>query len=129
MRSYMVLEEESAFNAWLETQPTFADTQAVKVASASGSLVEQGQQVAESQGCIGCHSIDGSPGVGPTWQGLAGRTETLSDGSTVVVDDDYLIESIAAPNASLVAGYPPIMPPYQLDEATMAALIAYLNSL
>ena len=91
--------------------------------------MEQGQQVAESQGCIGCHSIDGSPGVGPTWQGLAGRTETLADGSTVVVDDDYLIESIVAPNVSLVAGYPPIMPPYQLDEATMAALIAYLNSL
>ncbi len=129
MRSYMVLEEESAFNAWLETQPTFADTQVVKVAAVGGSLVEQGQQVAESQGCIGCHSIDGPPGVGPTWQGLAGRTETLADGSTVVVDDDYLIESIAAPNASLVAGYPPIMPPYQLDEATMAALIAYLNSL
>ena len=129
MRSYMVLEEESAFNAWLETQPTFADTQVVKVASASGSLVEQGQQVAESQGCIGCHSIDGSPGVGPTWQGLAGRTETLSDGSTVVVDDDYLMESISLPNATIVAGYPPIMPPYQLDEATMAALIAYLNSL
>ena len=129
MRSHMVLEEESAFNAWLETQPTFADTRVVKVASAGGSLVEQGQQVAESQGCIGCHSIDGSPGVGPTWKGLSGRTETLADGSTVVVDDEYLMESITAPNASLVAGYPPIMPPYQLDEGTMAALIAYLNSL
>jgi len=129
MRSYMVLEEASAFNAWLETQPTFADTQVVKVASAGGSLVEQGQQVAESQGCIGCHSIDGSPGVGPTWKGLAGRTETLADGSTVVVDDEYLMESISVPNVSIVAGYPPIMPPYQLDEGTMAALIAYLNSL
>jgi cytochrome c oxidase subunit 2 len=128
MRSFMVLEEEADFNAWLATQPTFADTQIVQVAS-SMSPVEQGQQIAQSQGCIGCHSLDGAPGVGPTWKELDGKTETLADGSTVLVDDEYLIESIVAPNASIVAGYPPIMPPYQLDEAQLSALIAYIKTL
>ena len=129
MRSFMVLEEEADFNAWLATQPTFADTQTPQVAASNLTPVEQGQQIAQSQGCIGCHSVDGSPGVGPTWKDLSGKTETLADGSTIVVDDEYLIESIIAPNASMVAGYPPIMPPYQLDEAELSALIAYIKAL
>jgi cytochrome c oxidase subunit 2 len=129
MRSFMVLEEEADFNAWLATQPTFADTQAVQVAASNLTPVEQGQQIAQSQGCIGCHSVDGSPGVGPTWKDLFGKTENLADGSTTVVDDEYLIESIVAPNASMVAGYPPIMPPYELDEADLSALIAYIKAL
>jgi len=129
MRSRMVLEDEADFRTWLATQPTFADTQSIDVAAVTGSPEEQGRQIAESQGCMGCHSIDGSPGVGPTWKELTGRTEELADGSTVIVDDAYLVESIVAPNATIVAGYPPIMPAYQLDDAQLAALIAYLNSL
>ena len=129
MRSHLVLEEEDAFNAWLESQSTFAQSQVVQVAVAGGSLVEQGQQIAESQGCIGCHSVDGTSGVGPSWKGLVGNTEILADGSAVVVNDDYLIESIKSPNAKIVANFPPIMPPYPLDEVEMTALIAYLNSL
>jgi len=129
MRSFMVLEEEEDFKAWLATQPTFADTQTLQVAASNLTPAEQGQQIAQSQGCIGCHSVDGSPGVGPTWKELSGKTETLADGSTIVVDDEYLIESIIAPNASMVAGYPPIMPPYQLDEAELSALIAYIKAL
>jgi cytochrome c oxidase subunit 2 len=39
------------------------------------------------------------------------------------------MESIVSPNASIVAGYPPIMPVYQLDEGQLAALIAYMKSL
>ena len=128
MRSFMVLEDESDFNSWLATQPTFAETQSIKIA-ATRSPIEQGEQIAESQGCMGCHSVDGAPGVGPTWKGLAGRTESLADGSTVVIDDAYLIESIVQPNATIVAGYPAIMPAYQLDEAQLSALVAYLNSL
>ena len=129
MRSFMVLEEEQDFNSWLATQPTFSDTQKVQVASIGVPPIEQGQQIAQSQGCIGCHSLDGAPGVGPTWKDLDGKMENLADGSTVIVDDQYLIESIVEPNATIVAGYPPIMPAYQLDENQLAALLAYIKSL
>ena len=44
-----------------------------------------------------CHSIDGSEGIGPTFKGIYGRTEKLSDGSTVTVDDAYMRESIRQP--------------------------------
>ena len=37
----------------------------------------------------------------------------LTDGSTVVADDDYLRRSIVDANAQIVAGYPPIMPSFR----------------
>lgn len=56
-------------------------------------------------GCNGCHTLDGSPSAGPTWLGVYGREEELADGSTVIVDDPYLYESILNPNAHIVAGF------------------------
>ena len=91
-------------------------------------MIEQGEQLAQNQGCIACHSLDGSAGVGPTWKGMVGKNEILVDGSSVLVDDDYLKESILNPNAKLVKGYAPIMPPAQLTEDQLDALVAYLKS-
>lgn len=61
-------------------------------------------------GCVSCHSIDGSDGVGPTWLGLYQRQEQLQDGSTVVADEEYIRNSILNPNEQLVAGYAAAMP-------------------
>jgi cytochrome c oxidase subunit 2 len=66
-----------------------------------------GEQLAKAQGCIACHSLDGSVVVGPSWKGLFGKTETLADGSTVTVDEAYLKESIVDPNAKIVSGFSP----------------------
>ncbi len=128
MRSRMIVEEENEFQTWLQTQPTFAQTLAGTGAASGGSLTEQGERLARDQGCIACHSLDGSPSVGPTWKGLVGKTETLVDGSSVVVDEDYLKESIVDPNAKVVKGYGPIMPPAQLTDDQLKALMAYLQA-
>lgn len=129
MRGHVVVEQEAAFLAWLKAQPTFARG-AVKAATpAADELPAQGKLLAQSRGCVACHSADGSPSVGPTWKGLYGKTETLADGSTVLVDPNYLKESIRSPNAKIVHGYPPIMPPASLSEPEVAALIAYLKTL
>ena len=128
MRSRMVVEEEADFQAWLQTQPTFAQMLAGTGSASGGSLVEQGEQLARDQGCIACHSLDGGAGVGPTWKGMVGKNETLIDGSSVLVDDGYLKESIVNPNAKVVKGYAPIMPPAQLTDDQLDALVAYLKS-
>lgn len=74
---------------------------------------------AEGFGCVACHTNDGTPGVGPTWQGLYQRQEQLTDGSTVTVDEDYIINSIHEPNAQIVAGFNPnIMPQTYLEQFT-----------
>ena len=130
MRSFVVVETQESFNAWLQTMPTYAQGVATEGSAApikGISLIEQGRLLANARGCVACHSIDGASGIGPTWKGLFGKTETLADGSTVVVDADYFKESISNPNAKIVTGYAPMMPASSFTEAEMAALIAYVR--
>ena len=49
----------------------------------------------------------------------------------MVADEAYLRESIVNPQAKVVAGFPPIMPPFQgmVSEEQLLQLIAYLKSL
>lgn len=76
-----------------------------------GDATERGAALAQANGCLACHSVDGKEGVGPTWKGLFGATVTLADGATVTVDEDYLEESIVDPNAKIVEGFQPdVMP-------------------
>ena len=46
---------------------------------------EFGERIYKRRGCNACHSVDGSKGTGPTWQGLLGRTETFTDGSSITI--------------------------------------------
>ncbi len=72
---------------------------------------------AEGFGCVACHTLDGNPGVGPTWQGLYGRQEQLADGSTITVDDQYIVNSILHPNDQIVSGFQPnLMPQNYADQ-------------
>ena len=64
----------------------------------------RGKQLYTADGCSSCHSLNGTNGVGPTLQGLAGSTVTLSDGRTVTADDAYLTKSITDPDAEIVKG-------------------------
>lgn len=90
--------------------------------------VSKGKQL--SAQCLACHSIDGSTVVGPTWKGLYGHEVTLSDGSKVTADSDYIAESIRDPNAKVVEGFPPVMPPFAyLSDQDIADIIAYIKSL
>lgn len=92
---------------------------------------ERGKQVAKEQGCISCHTADGSKSTGPTWKGLAGSEVELEDGTTVVADDAYLTQSILAPRTVVVDGYANIMPVYEgeVSPAELADLLAYLQDL
>jgi len=128
MRSEVVVDSEVSYQEWLDSQPTFAQLAMLDSPASSDPLVEKGRKVAQNKGCLACHSLDGSSSLGPSWKGMYGKTETLADGSTVVVDDDYIIESIREPNAKLVAGYAPVMPPAQLTDEEMAALLAFARS-
>ena len=89
----------------------------------------QGQALAQSRGCVACHSVDGSARVGPSWQGLYGKMRPLTDGSMVLADENYLRHSILEPQAQVVKGFPPIMPPARLSDDEVAALGAYIQSL
>jgi cytochrome c oxidase subunit 2 len=94
---------------------------------AAAGDVQRGEELAAQ--CLSCHSVDGSALVGPTWQGLFGKTEELEGGETVVVDEAYLAESIRDPGAKIVAGFPPAMPAFDLSDQDVQDIIAYIKSL
>jgi cytochrome c oxidase subunit 2 len=89
-----------------------------------------GEVLFNENGCPSCHRGDAS-GRGPSLAGLFGRLVRLSNGATVVADEEYIRESILDPGAKVVAGYEPIMPTYQglLSEEAVMQLIAYIKSL
>lgn len=93
-------------------------------------LAEVGKKVFEGKACNSCHSVDGSAKIGPTFKGLYGKTETLADGSTVKVDDNYIRESILNPNAKVVKGYQPIMPAFQgsLKDRQIEGVIEFMKA-
>ncbi len=55
--------------------------------------------------CAVCHTNDGTPSTGPTFKGLFGKEEILSDGTKVIVDEAYIKESIRNPGAKIVKGF------------------------
>ncbi len=93
--------------------------------------VAAGQQLFTQRGCMACHSVDGTKGVGPTLKGIWDAEEKMADGSSVKVDDNYIRESLMDPNAKLVAGFGPVMPSFkgQLDDQQVNDLIAFIKSL
>jgi cytochrome c oxidase subunit II len=92
-----------------------------------------GKKLAQEKGCLGCHSLDGSPGVGPTFKGIMGRQEIVVTGGkerSVTVDDEYLRRSIHDPNADVVKGFQPIMPAFSdLSSEELTALVTFIKGI
>jgi cytochrome c oxidase subunit 2 len=93
--------------------------------------VELGKMLYVQRGCNSCHSLDGSKNQGPTWKGIWGRSETLSDGSTVTVDENYVRESIFDPHKRIVQGFAATMPSFegQLKQQHIDGIIAFMKTL
>ena len=106
-------------------------------ATASTSTSEPTWQAGEAlfnnpiNACATCHSIDGSRLVGPSLKDKYGTTEKLADGSSAVVDDAYIKESLINPMAKVVEGYAPAMPSQdgKFSDAQTQSIILYIRHL
>lgn len=92
--------DQAEFAAWadeLMAAPAFAEL----------TPEERGEIWYTEFGCLACHTLtaEANPLAGPTWAGIYGREEPLDDGTVIIVDDEYIRESIMLPNAKIVAGY------------------------
>jgi cytochrome c oxidase subunit 2 len=88
----------------------------------------------DDNGCLECHSIDGTRIEGPTFQGLFGKREiVITNGKEreITVDEAYLMKSILSPEADIVKDYPDIMPSFEgeLSEEEIASIIQYLKTI
>ncbi|HSJ57989.1 MAG TPA: cytochrome c oxidase subunit II [Anaerolineae bacterium] len=124
MYAPVVVVEQQDFEAWLEGE-------AVAVPETETTPAERGALLSNENGCLSCHSIDGTTLVGPTWLGLYGSERPLDDGSTVTADDEYLHTAIVDPAAQIVQGFPNVMPQTygSLPEEDIQALVEYIKSL
>jgi cytochrome c oxidase subunit 2 len=124
MEAPVVVVSQADFQKWVQES-------VAAQAATSGPDPKRGEKLYNELGCKACHSIDGSKGVGPTWKGLWGEQVKLSDGTTVVADEAYIIESIRQPQAKIVAGFEQqAMPAFTtLTDAEIADLIAFIQTL
>lgn len=124
MKRTVNVMEPADFQAWAEAEQAAAEEL---------TPAELGAKVAAEQGCLSCHSLDGSRLVGPTWQGLYGSERAFDDGTTAVADEEYLRTSIINPNDQVVQGYPANVMPQdygdRLIEEEINGLIEYVKSL
>ncbi|MCI0684615.1 MAG: cytochrome c oxidase subunit II [Gemmataceae bacterium] len=117
MRGTVHVMEPRDFELWQESQ-------------ADGSLAAEGRKLFLKLQCVVCHSAD-ARARGPVLEELYRKDVPLEAGLRATADDNYLRESILNPRAKIVAGYQPIMPPYEgeVTEEQVIQLVAYLKTL
>lgn len=120
MRGKVIVLDDADWARWTEAGPP-----------AGQELEAQGAKIAAERGCLRCHTVDGTPHLGPTWAGVYGSMIELASGERVRADEAYLTESMMDPERRLRRGYEPIMPTYLglLDGGEIAALVEYIRSL
>ena len=108
------------FDSWLANDPYKGLTQA-----------QVGEKIFNSR-CLACHTTTEQKGIGPGFKNLWGKEEVMADGSKVVVDENYIRESMLNPQARIVQGFPAgVMPSFagQLSEEELMGVIEFMKSL
>jgi cytochrome c oxidase subunit 2 len=136
MKTKVVVHKSGGFEQWRDVElaktrkncrEEFAgDDQAIEEC-----LIAEGEKVYRKKGCPQCHTLDGSGGTGPTFQGMWGQTRNFTDGSSAVVDDNYIRESVLEPQAKVRTGFNPVMPPFKgkLKDKDIDALATWMKTL
>lgn len=118
MRSKVIATTPENFTKWL-------------TAAEGKSPAELGPKILQAKGCLGCHSLDGSQKIGPTFKNLMGRTETIIAGEreeNIIVDAAFVRSHILNPRASTVKGFPAIMPQIAMTDEELNSVVAYLET-
>jgi cytochrome c2 len=98
------------------------------------ALVAKGKALVANFSCEGCHTINGQQSTGPTWKGLAGSKVHLTDGTTIIATDSYLIGAITDPSTLKVEGYDSgvmseVIAPGAISNAQAEAIVAYIKTI
>ena len=127
MLSKAVIVPEADFDSWYNERQ--------QVPAQANAAAERGEGLIKQFGCTGCHTIDGSPLVGPTYKGLYNsRITVITNGKerTVRANDAYIKLCILDPGVNDVKGFPPhVMPSFKgrLTGRDIKDIIAYLKTL
>jgi cytochrome c oxidase subunit 2 len=138
MRAEVVVLSQPDFDKWLAEQQ--AVTRAKQRDGAKtrfeeqppqATMVQMGERLAVSAGCLKCHSVDGSAHIGPTFLDLYRRPTTFEDGTTAIADEEYITRSMMFPKEKQVKGFQLVMPSFQgrLEGPESAAIVEWIKTL
>ncbi|PLX69369.1 MAG: cytochrome c oxidase subunit II [Denitrovibrio sp.] len=120
MLSKVIVLPQEEYDAWISTEE---------------KPVEQPEAITilENNGCLDCHSIDGTELVGPTLKDIYNRETVIvtADGEkTVKADEAYLIKAINDPSSEIVKNYEDMMPPFaeDLSKEDLGKLIEFFKT-
>lgn len=122
MGAVVVVHGPGEFEKWLKDAANFID----RIPPA-----QAGARLFKTHGCTQCHSVDGTPGIGPSLKNVFGTQQPLTTGESVLADENYMRESILNPEVKIVAGYEPVMPTFKgrLSDKQITVMIEYLKSI
>ncbi|NJL32169.1 MAG: cytochrome c oxidase subunit II [Phycisphaerales bacterium] len=122
MRARVFVMDSTEFANWLENAANWV---------AKTPPAEAGQRLYTSKGCTQCHSLDGSRVIGPSFKNIYGYEHVMRDGTKVMVDENYIRESILVPGAKVLAGYDNVMPTYQgrMKDLEITAIVEWMKTL
>lgn len=98
-------------------------------------LIEVGESIVSGKGtCLSCHKMEGEKGRFPKLGGMGATAKKRAEAIGGLTDVEYLAQSMYEPNAYIVEGFNPGMPPINkppinLSDKEILAVIAYLQSL
>ncbi|RME05260.1 MAG: cytochrome c oxidase subunit II [Planctomycetota bacterium] len=125
MRARVVVLSQEDFEQWYNSSP--------KTKPSKPKIPPKVQAVFNKGGCLACHSLDGSPKIGPTFKGIWGRKSKVKTGNQIreiTVDAKYIQRSIEKPQADVVVGLESIqMPKTSLNQKDIQILIEFFKTL
>ncbi|MEZ6241850.1 MAG: cytochrome c oxidase subunit II [Phycisphaerales bacterium] len=102
----------------------------LKGQGSTGDPVLDGKKVWQTK-CATCHTTDGKDNIGPTWLNMYGEPVEFTDGTSLVVDENYIRESILNPSAKIVKGKQNQMTSFQgnITDEEIENVIAFMKSI
>ncbi len=122
MITKVVVMKEEEFKKWYEEE----EGEAAPGISA--------RELLDENGCLDCHTEDGTLNMAPTFKGLFGSIRTvITEGEerSIVADGPYIRKSILEPESDVVKGFEPLMPSYldELSREDIDIIIEHLKEL
>ncbi len=121
MRGTVRVVSKARFEKWLNREIAEANV---------SDPVELGSRLF-ARNCMTCHNVDTTTKIGPGLAGVFGKNRSFSNAADVVANEEYIRESILAPPAKIVKGFPNKMNSFAglLSEKDIDHLIEYIKTL
>ena len=123
MTTSLVVLDSDDFDKWLEDAVAFTQR--------SMTPAQRGEMLYRRYQCVGCHTVAGTAGTGPSFKGIFGQTHSFRNARPQAVDENYIRESILDPSLKVREGFNDQMNSYinDLDDDQINDIIQFIKEL